>query len=129
MRLGERIRELRTSLGWSSGDLARESGVSRAYLWQLEKGGKDRPSLQILERLAKALGVGLSEITGPDNCHEAEKRLPPGLKAFLDAKRHELGITDGDIEVMKTIHYRGRRPEAPEDWELLYLFLRKWARE
>ena len=129
MPLGERIRELRTSLGWSSGDLARESGVSRAYLWQLETGGKDRPSLEILEKLARALGVALSEITGPDANRKTDERLPPGLKVFLDKRRSELGITESDIEVMRNVHYRGRRPKNPEDWELLYLFLRKWARE
>jgi len=108
--------------------LAKESGVSRAYLWQLETGGKDRPSLDILERLAKALGVGVSEFTDLDSPRSSDDWLPPGLAELLRTKGKQLGITDDDIEVMRNIHFRGNRPEAPEDYELLYLFLRRWAR-
>lgn len=129
MPLGERIRKLRTAVGWSPGRLAKESGVSRAYLWQLETGGKDRPSLEILERLAGALGVGVSEFTNMDSDQKIDKRLPLGLAEFVAARGDELGISDGDIKVLEKVHYRGRRAKAPEDWELLYLFLRKWARE
>ncbi len=128
MPLGERIRRLRTAVGWSPGRLAKESGVSRAYLWQLETGGKDRPSLDILERLAKALGVGVSEFTDLDSPRSSDDWLPPGLAELLRTKGKQLGITDDDIEVMRNIHFRGNRPEAPEDYELLYLFLRRWAR-
>ena len=126
--LGERIKDLRTSLGWSSGELAKKSGVSRAYLWQLERGGKERPGLQILEKLAAALGVGLPELTGAVTPLQTDEPVPPGLKKLLRAKREILGITDGDIEVLRAIHFRGNRPRDPEDWELLYLFLRKWAK-
>jgi len=63
MSLGERIRRLRTARGWSSGELSRESDVSRAYLWQLETGGKENPSFDVLEKLANALGVSVSEFS------------------------------------------------------------------
>lgn len=116
-------------MGLSPGQLAKESGVSRAYLWQLETGGKDRPSLDILERLAKALGVGVSEFTDLEPPRSGDNRLPPGLAELVQTKREELDITDGDIEVLKEIHYRGRRPKDQEDWALLHLFLRRLSKE
>lgn len=126
--LGERIRKLRTALGWSPGRLAKESGVSRAYLWQLETGGKNRPSLEILEKLAGALGVRASEFMDLDAAQGNDKWMPPGLAELVEMKRECLGITDGDIEVLQGIHFRGNRPKDPDDWELLFLFLKKWAR-
>jgi transcriptional regulator with XRE-family HTH domain len=127
MSLGERIRRLRTARGWSSGQLSKESDVSRAYLWQLETGGKENPSLDVLQRLANALGVSVSEFSEASEDFSTESRLPPGLEEFVCLKKKALGVTKTDIEVMRNIHFRGRQPEDPEDWELLYLFLRKWA--
>ena len=128
MPLGERIIQLRNRKGWSSGRLAEEAGVSRGYLWQLETGGKDRPSLNVLERLAKALGVSVAEFAQEGTAAKAAtQRLPLGLAQFVREKSSKYGITKSDVEMMGAIHFRGKQPAAPEDWELLYLFLRKWA--
>ena len=130
MTLGEKIRKLRAAKGWSSGELAQNSGVSRAYLWQLETDGKKSPSIQILERLAKALGVPLTEFLEKGQSQgPVPTTLPPGLTNFLRTRSQALGVTPTDVEVMRNIHFRGAQPEAPEDWELLFLFLRKWARK
>ena len=129
MLLGETIRKLRAAKGWSSGELAQKSGVSRAYLWQLEIGGKEHPTVQILEKLAKALGVPVTEfIEESDAQGLGIATLPLGLADFVRGRGHALGVTKTDVEVMRGIHFRGSQPEASEDWELLFLFLRKWAR-
>ena len=60
MALGDVIRNLRMEKGLSPGELAKQSGVSRPYLWQLESGGKTNPSFDVLEKLACALGVTVS---------------------------------------------------------------------
>ena len=128
MTLGERIIHLRNRNGWNSGRLAQEAGVSRGYLWQLETGGKDRPSLNVLERLAKALGVSVAEFAQEGTAPKAAKqRLPLGLAQFVREKSRTYDITKSDVEMMGAVHFRGKQPAAPEDWELLYLFLRKWA--
>jgi len=130
MGLGEKIRELRAERGMSSGELAKESGVSRAYLWQLETGGKDKPSFDVLQRLASALGVGVSEFSEQDNLQDLAEgaEMPSGLHKFVAARGRILGVRKTDIEVMENIHFRGKQPEKSEDWELLFLFLKKWAR-
>ena len=128
MSFGETIRRLRCAKGWSSGELADESGVSRAYLWQLETGGKTQPSFAILEKLAKALGVPVSEFSEVKVEPRQERPLPAGLAEFVRKRGRELGLTKSDVEVMRNIHFRGIQPRKPQDWELLFLFLKKWAR-
>jgi len=60
-QLGMRIRFLRKRLGWSQEDLALESNVNKNYICDLENGRRN-PSLDILERIAKALNITLSEL-------------------------------------------------------------------
>ena len=50
------IKTLRKKLGWSQELLAERTGVSAPYITQIEV-GKRTPSLDIVEKLASALGV------------------------------------------------------------------------
>lgn len=52
----ENIKSLRKKLGWSQELLAEKTGVSAPYITQIEV-GKRTPSLDIVEKLATALGV------------------------------------------------------------------------
>ena len=54
--LSENIKTLRKKLGWSQEQLAEKTGVSAPYITQIEI-GKRTPSLDIVEKLASALGV------------------------------------------------------------------------
>ncbi len=129
MLLGEKISKLRAAKGWSSGELAQNSSVSRAYLWQLEKDPKKHPSVHTLAKLAKALGVPVTEfIENSETQGHASATLPSGLADFVSHRGPALGVTKTDVEVMRNIHFRGAQPDEPDDWELLFLFLRKWAR-
>ena len=60
-QLGMRIRFLRKRLGWSQEDLALEANVNKNYICDLENGRRN-PSLDVLERIAKALKITLSEL-------------------------------------------------------------------
>lgn len=60
-QLGMRIRYLRKNKGLSIEDLALEADVNKNYLSDLER-GKRNPSLLILEAIANALNVDLSEL-------------------------------------------------------------------
>ena len=129
MTLGEKIVLFRNRKGWTPDQLCEASGVSRGYVWQLETGGKSRPSLKVLEQLARALGVSVAEFAEEEeNVPRPDARpLPPGLAEFVRKKSAKYSITKSDVAMLDGIHYRGKRPSAPEDFELLYLFLRKWA--
>ena len=65
MEVGKRIRDLRRQRGISLRDLARRSGVSKAYLSQLENDPARKPSVDVVLRIAAALGVGLADLVGP----------------------------------------------------------------
>lgn len=54
--ISENIKVLRKRLGWSQEFLAERTGVSAPYITQIEV-GKRTPSLDIVEKLASALGV------------------------------------------------------------------------
>ena len=56
-RVGRMIQRLREEKGLSQRQLASRAGVTNGYISQLEAGDKKNPSLAVLQRLAKALGV------------------------------------------------------------------------
>ena len=59
--LGARLRELRRGKGLKLAALAHQSGVSLAYVSEVERGRK-LPSLEVLDRLAGALGLSVLEV-------------------------------------------------------------------
>lgn len=59
---GTRIRELRKQRGYSQEEFAEHVDMHRTYLGGLERGERN-PTLTIMMRLAKGLGVSLSELT------------------------------------------------------------------
>jgi transcriptional regulator with XRE-family HTH domain len=53
-QLGPRLRELRSKEGWSPGDLARATGISRAEIYRLETDPTWNPGLAVLLALRDA---------------------------------------------------------------------------
>jgi len=60
-KLGKRIRELRKKQDSTSEKFAQENGISVGYFCDIEN-GKRLPTLEMLEKIAKALGVPLREL-------------------------------------------------------------------
>jgi transcriptional regulator with XRE-family HTH domain len=60
LKVGQRIRELRKQLELSQEALANEAEVDRTYVTDVENGRRN-VSVEILERLIRALGVSVSE--------------------------------------------------------------------
>lgn len=60
LKVGQRIRELRKNLSFSQELLALKADVDRTYVTDIEAGRRN-VSLEILERLLKALQVPFSE--------------------------------------------------------------------
>lgn len=61
-KIGARVKELRTKAGLSMGQLADMTGVSKTYVWQLEKGDIPSPGANKLADIAAALGVTVSHL-------------------------------------------------------------------
>jgi len=57
------LRNIRIARGLTQADLARRAKVTRPYITMLEQWRRD-PSLKVLRRLAKALGVPTALLVG-----------------------------------------------------------------
>lgn len=60
-QLGMRIKYLRSLRKWSQEDLALEANVNKNYLSDLERGERN-PTIKVLEKIARAFGISLSEL-------------------------------------------------------------------
>lgn len=126
VRLGQTIRSLRLGKGWSLSELAEQSGVSKAYISDLENGNAGKPNIQYVYSVATALEVTLDELLGESKpkSQRAEKRktedLPPGLLEL----QQELDLTTEDVELLADMNFRGHRPRDKEGWRFLLEALR-----
>lgn len=62
--LGQRLRDLREQRGMSLQALATASGVTKTYLWSLERGKHSNPTVAVAKSLASALGVTAESMLG-----------------------------------------------------------------
>jgi putative transcriptional regulator len=60
-QIGARIRKLRGSQAMTQATLAKKAKISREYVNKLEFGRYD-PTMGVLQRLARALGVPVTEL-------------------------------------------------------------------
>jgi len=81
MTFGQRLRATRLGAGMSQSDLEERSGIPKARLSRYEN-GHVAPSIQTLERLARALGVTQASLLGEE---------PGGLGEFARVLR-ERGV-------------------------------------
>ena len=60
-KFGQRLKTLRKEKGLSQEELAERSGLNRPYISGIEQ-GKRNVSLEVMEKLAEALGMGMGEL-------------------------------------------------------------------
>ncbi len=60
--IGENIKKRRTKLGLSQEDFAQKSGVKYTTLTKIESGVIKTPSVIMVEKIAKALGVSIEDL-------------------------------------------------------------------
>lgn len=117
--VGERVRRYREALSYSLSDLARESGISRSYLYQIES-GESSPTEEKLLALANALGVAITELLGIDSGQ-------PNTSESLEQFAHQENLPPEDVRMLANISYRGKRPTSVEGWRLLYMAIKTTA--
>ena len=64
MTLNERLFDLRQGAQISLQKLADAVGVSKAHIWELEKGRTTNPSFELVQKLAVFFGVTAEELIG-----------------------------------------------------------------
>ena len=110
--LAQRVRKYREAKGLSLSDLAKVSGISRSYLYQLESGDSS-PTEEKLVALAKALEVSVSDLVS--NAEESSD-TPESLAEFA----RQDNLPPSDVKMLQGINYRGRRPTSVGAWRILY---------
>lgn len=118
-RIGERIKQRREEAHLSISALADQAGVSKGYLWSLEKGSTQaRPSGRTLYRIAGALGTTMSDLLGEELLVDAapDEDVPEALAEFAKAE----GLTEQDVKMLAAINFRGQRPQDLEAWRMLW---------
>ena len=58
------IKSLRIERGLTQAQVAQKVGVTKNYITMLERGDRKNPSLDIVKKIAKALGVPVTELLG-----------------------------------------------------------------
>lgn len=57
-----KLKIMRKEKGMTLEELADKSGISAGYLCHLEKGSRKHPSIEVMERIAKAFNTNIFEI-------------------------------------------------------------------
>lgn len=57
-----KLKIIRKSKGMTLDELSEKSGISSGYLCHLENGSRKHPSLDVMEKIAKALNKSIFEI-------------------------------------------------------------------
>ena len=144
--LGKRIRALRIAKGLTQAQLAGNAGISQSHLSAVEKGGKEgedvQPSGAILQRVAQALEVSVGEVLGEEKLSPARgfltipgaKRpsipaLPPSLADYVTlCKVKGAPLDEEEVWMLAGIRYKGKAPEAVEDWDYIMQSIRRTIR-
>ena len=91
MSMGERLFSLRQKTGESLQQVAQAAGVSKAHVWELEKGRSTNPSFELVRRLAAHFGVSIDVLTGetdePDARDQEIQRIDRDLRDLSDRDR------------------------------------------
>ena len=89
MNIGERLRFLRKSKNISIYKISKETGISQNHISGIEL-GKRQPTIDTLSRLAKPLGITLTELFNEDDeavfLSESEKLLIENYRCLPDDK-------------------------------------------
>ena len=125
--LAQRMKRLRLARELDIAGLSSRSGLSRVFLYQLEAERRKMPSGENLLKLASGLGVTVGELLGAEEgiTREELSETPEALEQLVRSKGRKLDIRREDVAMLRGIHYRGKRPGSPEDYELILLLLRR----
>jgi len=131
MSLAENLKRIRQRKQLTQPALAEEADVSKGYVYMLESGEMTNPTLDILLKIANALGCTIADLTGDPkvkvkHSKTSEAELPEGLLKFARHKRRAgESLSEDDLQNLACMQFRGKRPETPEDWAYVYEFLKR----
>lgn len=108
MSLGRRINELRLKRGESLQRVADAVGVSKAHIWELEKGRTENPSMGLVTRLADHFGVSIRYLVDEDiEAADADEELARMFRQARDLDEQDRRVLDDMLQAFR----RRRREE------------------
>ena len=95
MSVGSRIAELRMSKRKSLQEVADAVGVSKAHIWQMEKGKAENPAMGLVTKLADYFGVTVSYLVGEQvDAAGADVQISRMFRQAKDLDARDLKILD-----------------------------------
>lgn len=128
MSLAARLRKLREDKDLSLEDVAKKAGISKTYLWELERdtSGAKKPSADVLIRIANALSTTLADLLSLATVHIQDQpiELPPSLREFQKRMAAQNApLSEADLSDLASTKFRGGQPQNVDEWHQLYLLL------
>lgn len=107
MSFGRRLHDLRIRRAMSLQDVADAVGMSKAHVWNLEKGLSDNPSIELVTKLADLFRVRIADLVGENP--DAPDEDPEVVAMFRDLKQ----LDERDRETIKVLMDQlKRRPDT-----------------
>lgn len=116
--LGEIIRELRNQKGLSLSELARQAGISKSHLYQIERGRSAKASGESLLGIAFALGTSIAYLLGAHSVSKKKEdiKISESLREFARLEQ----LDEEEVIMLARIRYKGRQPQTLRDWQYLF---------
>ncbi len=110
MSFAKRLHELRIANRLSLQDVADRIGISKAHVWNLEKGLSDNPSMELVLKLAELFRVRVADLVGENP--DAPNEDPAMVAMFRDLKK----LDERDRETIAALmeQMKRRRDKAPD---------------
>lgn len=130
MKLGDRIANLRKQKSISLPQLAQRAGISKSYLWAIEKGEEEaNPSIEILFKVAEGLETTVADLLGEEGVkpRTSISKIEPELEKLIEERRRAgKPIPEDRILAMTQIKTRRKGKKiTKEDWSLFYQLIDK----
>src|SRR3954451_20322084 len=109
MELGAKLTELRLKRSESLQKVA-DVGVSKAHIWELEKGRSDNPSMALVTRLADHFGVSVASLVGENpKAKDADPRLARLFRQAGDLAEEDVALLE---DMMQSLLKRRRQSNS-----------------
>ena len=109
MSFGRKLHDLRLGKRMSLQDVANAVGISKAHVWNLEKGLSENPSIELVVKLADLFRVRVADLVGEDPNAETEE--PEMVALFRDLKQ----LSDRDRQTIEVLMQQLKRSKGAGD--------------
>lgn len=100
--LAARLQALRLQSNQSLQQVADAVGVSKAHVWELEKGRAGNPSMKLVERLADHYRVTVAYLVGEDpDAPDADPEATRLYRAVRDLHPDDLAVLDDMVRSLR----------------------------